>query len=291
MTDWPANTLVSTDWLYDHLSAPDVRIVDGSWYLPDAHRDPKQEYDNSHIPGAVFFDIDEICDTDSALPHMLPPPEKFSSRVRRMGLGDGNRVIVYDGAGLFSAARVWWMFKMMGHHDVAVLDGGFPKWRQEGKPTEDLPPATRERHFTARVNTLLLRACDDLARNLETGAEQIIDSRSPGRFQGHEAEPRPGVRAGHVPGSLNLHYKSLLQDDGTLVPPATIRDRFEAAGLDLTRPITTMCGSGVTAPILYLALSVIGVRDVAMFDGSWAEWGARNDLPVETGISKPAGAT
>ena len=273
--------VVSTQWLAEHLSAPDVRVVDASWYMPDAKRDPKAEYNEAHIPGAVYFNIDEISDSASPYPHMLPAPEKFASRVKAMGLGDGHRIVVYDGAGLFTAARVWWMFRVMGHEDVFVLDGGFPKWRAEGRPTEDLPPVHRTRHFTPRPNHLILRDADQIKENLKTKREQIVDARSPGRFSGSEPEPRPGVRSGHIPGSKNLHYQKLLNPDGTLRKPEALAAAFREAGIDVTKPVTASCGSGVTAAIILLALEAIDAPEGALYDGSWSEWGARAELPLE----------
>lgn len=278
------DALVSTAWLADHLSAPDVRVVDGSWYLPTDNRDPKAEYDSAHIPGAVFFDIDEIADTESDLPHMVPSAEKFAARVRRLGLGDGVKIVVYDGAGIASAARVWWMFRLFGHRDVAVLDGGLPKWRAEGRPIEDLPSMPRERHFTARLDSTLLRTVDQMRANLEAAGEQVVDARAAGRFQGTEPEPRPGLRGGHIPGSRNLPYRDLLDGaGGTLKNAEEIRAAFEAAGVDLRRPIVTSCGSGITACVLALGLHLVGHRRVAVYDGSWVEWGSLADTPVETG--------
>ena len=278
-----ASPLVSTKWLADHLDAPDVRVVDASWHMPAEGRNPYEEYCSAHIPGAVFFDIDSICDRDCDLPHMLPPAEMFSSRVRKLGLGNGNKIVVYDTKGLFSAARVWWMFRVMGHRDVCVLDGGFPKWRAEGHPVEDLPPRPRERHFIARVNRDLVRDIDQVKAACASGVEQVLDARGPGRFKGEEPEPREGMRAGHIPGSRNVPFPTLFQEDGTLKSPEDLSALFEGAGLDPDRPVITSCGSGVTACILTLALETIGKTDVAVYDGSWSEWGGRKDVEVETG--------
>ncbi|MBF9031193.1 3-mercaptopyruvate sulfurtransferase [Rhodobacterales bacterium HKCCE3408] len=276
-------TLVSTDWLDAHLSDPDLRILDGSWYLPDAGRDPKAEYDAGHIPGARFFDIDEISDTRSALPHMAPPPEKFMSRMRAMGVGDGHQVVVYDGAGIFSSARVWWLFKVMGKTDVAVLDGGLPKWKAEGRPLEDMPPIVRDRHMTASRQNHLVKDVTQVAAASKLGDWQIVDARSPARFRGEEKEPREGLRSGHIPGSLNVHYATLLNPDGTMKDESGLREAFSAAGVDLSKRIITSCGSGVTAAILMLALERLGHRDAALYDGSWSEWGQFEQLKVETG--------
>ncbi|SES28916.1 thiosulfate/3-mercaptopyruvate sulfurtransferase [Tranquillimonas rosea] len=276
-------TLVSTDWLSQHLNDPDLRIIDGSWYLPDAGRDPRVEYEAAHIPGARFVDLDELSDNRSDLPHMAPPPEKFMSRMRALGIGDGHQVVIYDGAGMFSAARFWWLFRLMGKTDVAVLDGGLPKWRAEDRPVEDLPPVVRDRHMTAVRQNHLVRDVTQVAAAAKLGEPQIVDARSPARFRGDEPEPRPGMRAGHIPGSANLHYAVLLNGDGTMKSPDDLRAAFKTAGIDLERPVVTTCGSGVTAAILSLALERLGHRDHALYDGSWSEWGMYSDLEVATG--------
>jgi len=282
MTYANPDSLVSTGWLEDHLNAPDIRIVDATYYLPMQGKDARAEYDERHIPGAVFFDIDEIADTSSDLPHMLPSPEKFAARVRKLGLGDGNRIIVYDSQGMMSAARVWWEFRVFGHKDVAVLDGGLPKWLAEGRPLEDLPPMPRERHFTARFDNSAVRDIVQMKENLKTGREQVLDARSAGRFNGTEPEIWPGRRSGHIPGSLNLPYTDLLDPQlKTFLPADHLLERFRAAGVDMTRPVVTTCGSGITACVLALALHLVGHKDVAVYDGSWAEWGRPGDTSVE----------
>lgn len=275
-------TLVSTAWLAAHLKDPDLRVLDASWYLSDKNRNPKSEYAEAHIPGARFFDIDEIADLRSELPHMVPTPEKFVSRLRAMGVGDGHQVVVYDGAGLFSAARVWWLFRLMGKLDVAVLDGGFPKWRAEGREVEDLPPIVRDRHMTVSRQNHLVKDVTQVAAAAKLGDWEIVDARSPSRFEGAEPEPRQGLRSGHIPGAKNLHYATLLKENGTMKSPEELEKAFAAAGVDPRKPVITTCGSGVTAAILSLALEVLGRRH-ALYDGSWAEWGMYNDLKVATG--------
>ncbi len=276
-------TLVSTDWLAAHLKDPDLRILDASWHMPGSGRDARAEYEAAHIPGARFFDIDEIADLRSDLPHMVPPVEKFIARMRAMGVGDGHQVVVYDSAGIFSAPRVWWLFRLMGKTDVAVLDGGLPKWQAEGRPVEDMPPVLRERHITVQRQAHLIKDVTQVAAASKLGDHEIVDARSPGRFRGEEPEPRAGLRAGHIPGSKNVHFRELLNEDGTMKPPEELRAAFEAAGVDLSKPVITTCGSGVTAAILSLALQRIGHERHAVYDGSWAEWGMYDDLKVATG--------
>jgi len=279
--------MVDTDWLASHLDAPDLIIFDASWHLPTAGRDAKAEYLAEHIPGALFFDIDDLTDEKSSLPHMLPSTVKFASRMKKMGIGDGMRIVVYDSLGLFSAARAWWTFRVMGHEDVAVLDGGLKKWKAEDRPLEDgMPPKRTERHFTPLKNSSLIRDMDDMKKAIAKRA-QIVDARPAARFEGTEPEPRPGLRSGHLPGSRNVPSQSLINADGTLKSEAELSKIFADAGIDWRQPVVTTCGSGVTASILSLALAVLGQTNAAVYDGSWAEWGSEGEgLPVETGPAR-----
>lgn len=282
MSDDP-KTLVSTQWLARHLKDPDLRVIDASWYLPEAGRDARAEYDAGHIPGARFFDIDDISDSRSELPHMAPPVEKFMSRLRAMGVGDGHQVVVYDGAGILSAPRVWWLFRLMGQNDVAVLDGGFPKWQAEGREIEDMPPVVRDRHMMVRFQNHLVRDVTQVSSASKLGDHVIVDARSAARFRGEAPEPREGLRKGHIPGSRSVPYTNLLNPDKTMKDPEACRGVFEAAGVDLSKPIITSCGSGVTAAILALALERLGHNQWSLYDGSWAEWGMFPTVPVATG--------
>ncbi|RNF34926.1 3-mercaptopyruvate sulfurtransferase [Paracoccus methylarcula] len=282
MQDDP-KTLVSTEWLGKHLNDPDLRVIDASWHMPATGRDARAEYDAAHIPGARFFDLDEISDKRSALPHMAPPVEMFISRMRAMGVGDGHQVVVYDNSDVRSAARLWWTFRLMGKTDVAVLDGGFAKWQAEGRPVEDMPPVLRDRHITVQRQAGLVRDVTQVAAASKLGDHEIIDARAPERFRGEADEPRPGLRAGHIPGARNLPFGHLLNKDGTMKSPDALRAAFEAAGVDLSKPAITSCGSGVTAAVLSLALERIGHRNHSLYDGSWTEWGSFPDLEIATG--------
>ena len=280
------DALVTTEWLAQHLGAPDLRVVDGSFTLPGVAPTARALYAQRHIPGAVFFDIDEIADETNPLPHMLPPPEKFALRMRKLGLGDGHKIVVYDSAGLSSAARPWWMLRVFDHQDVAILDGGLPKWLAEGRPVTDETPPPRERHFTARLNTLLVRDKGQILDNLTSRREQVIDARSRARFAGTADEPRPGLRRGHIPDSLNLPYDELIDPKRrTLLPAEALAARFTAAGLERGKPVVASCGSGVTACALAFGLHLLGWPDAAVYDGSWAEWGLPGDTPVATGAA------
>ena len=274
--------VVTTEWLAKHLGESDLRVVDGTWHMPQAKRDARAEFEAAHVPGATFFDIDAISDRSTTLPHMLPPAAQFGTAVGALGIGGGDRVVVYDVRGVVSAARVWWTFRAFGHDAVAVLDGGLKKWRAEGRPVERGAASPRAAAFTARPRPELVRDLDAMRANIGSRAAQVLDARSAGRFAGTEPEPRAGLRGGHIPGSLNLPYETLYEADGTLKSPDELRGAVAAAGVDLGRPIVTTCGSGVTASVLALTLYLLGRRDVAVYDGSWSEWGGRADTPIET---------
>jgi thiosulfate/3-mercaptopyruvate sulfurtransferase len=277
----PLPTVVSTEWLAKRLGEPDLRVLDGTWHMPQLKRDAQAEFVAAHIPGAVFFDIDRIADRATSLPHMLPTADEFAEAVGALGITSDDRIVVYDVRGVVSAARVWWTFRAFGHERVAVLDGGLRAWIAEGRPTDTGEPSPSRRQFRARLRPELVRDFDFMRRNVGTRVAQIVDARSRGRFEGTEPEPRAGLRGGQIPGSLNVPYETLYRPDGTLLPPDALRAAFGDAGIDLGKPITTTCGSGITASVLALALHVLGRPDVAVYDGSWTEWASRSDTQVE----------
>jgi thiosulfate/3-mercaptopyruvate sulfurtransferase len=272
--------LVSTDWLAEHLRDRNVIAVDGSFFLPTQQRNARAEYREGHIPGAVFFDIEAISDDSTDLPHMLPGPAHFGEAVGALGIGDGDTVVVYDSIGLYSAARVWWTFRIFGAKNVFILDGGLPKWKSEGRPLEKGDGKRTPKKFNAAMNVRAVAMLADVRMALTDDSAQIVDARSPERFAGTAPEPRPGLRPGHMPRSFNVPYGELIEN-GHLAPRARIEAAFKGAGVDLAKPIITSCGSGVTAAILTFALESIGKEPKGLYDGSWAEWGSRPDLPVE----------
>jgi len=270
--------LVSTEWLAAHLN--DVKVADASWYMPGEKRDPRTEFTERHIPGAVFFDIDAIADQTCGLPHMMPTPGAFSAAMTALGLRNGDTVVVYDGSGIFSAPRAWWALRSMGHEKVFVLDGGLPKWLREDRATTGDTSTPVPGSFTAAPVAALVRDYDAVLRHLQADDAQILDARSASRFTGEEKEPRAGLKSGHMPGAINLHYRALLTVEGTLKSDSDLHEIFARAGVELNAPIVTTCGSGISAAILMLALEKLGTDDVALYDGSWAEWGGRDGAPV-----------
>jgi len=279
--------LVGTAWLAAHLADPYVRVVDSSFKLPGITPTAREDYDRGHIPGAVFFDIDDICEPGTSLPHMIPSPELFARKIGALGISDDDRVVVYDSAGLSSAGRAWWMLRLFGHRDVALLDGGLPKWRAEGRPLDTVVPSPPVRRFTARFDPALVRGKPALLDNLTSRREQVVDARAAGRFDGTTPEPRAGMRSGHIPGSRNIPYE-LVTDPGSrqLKSADELTALFRDAGVALDRPVVTSCGSGVTACALAFALHLIGHPRAAVYDGSWSEWGLPGDTPVETGPAR-----
>lgn len=282
----PLPAVVTTEWLAASLGNPAIRVVDGSWYLPGTGRDAVSEYPAGHIPGAIFFDLDASSDPDTRLPHMLPPADRFAERMASLGLRDTDHIVVYDGSAQnLSAPRVWWMFRAFGHDRVSVLDGGIGKWRREHRPIEQGIVILPRGAFTARLNREAVRDLESVRANIDRAVEQLVDTRSAGRFAGVEPEPRPGLRGGHIPGSVNLPFTDLVRPDGTILPAEELRRRLVMAGVDLSKPVVASCGSGTSACALVLGLHLIGHTQTAVYDGAWAEWGGRADTPVESQLT------
>lgn len=279
------DALVSTEWLAGEIGAPDLRIVDATLVLPEAGRDPAAEFEAEHIPGAVYFNLAELRDTNDPLPSMLPPAEKFASRMQALGLGDGSRIVVYDNSPWKTAARAWWMLKIFGSHDVAILDGGLPKWKAEGRALESGKPSVRHRHFTVWQDETAARTKADLLANLGHEVNEVVDARSSSRFTGEEPETRADVASGHIPGSRNLPYSRLFNADGTWKQGDALRAAFTDAGVNLDKPMITTCGSGVTAAVVLFGAHLLGKTDVGLYDGSWSEWGADPATPKATGAA------
>ncbi|MBP7951977.1 MAG: 3-mercaptopyruvate sulfurtransferase [Sphingorhabdus sp.] len=277
--------LVTTEWLAKEIGASDLRVVDATKFLPDMNRDARGEYEGGHIPGAIFMDLADLIDSNSDVENTVPPPEKFASRMQSLGLGDGSRIVLYDDSPLKSAARAWFLLNMFGVHDVAILDGGMAKWRAEGRELQSGAGALRHRHFTVWPDNSKLRSKADMLANLDSKAELVVDARPAARFTGAEAEPRPGMAAGHIPGSCNVPHGQMFNADGTWKQGGDLRAAFTSAGVDLTRPIVTSCGSGMTGAVLLFGLRLLGKNDLALYDGSWAEWGMDPNTPKQTGAS------
>ena len=278
--------LVTTQWLGENLRMPELRIIDASWYMPAENRNCFAEFKKKHIPGAQFFDIDEISDSFSELPHMAPDLEKFTSRTRKLGISDGTKVVIYDSAGMFSAPRVWWLFGLFNKENVAVLDGGLPKWEREGRELSSTPRAPRDRHLTLTRREGWSKTVSEVAQASKLRTAKILDARAPERFQGNDEEPRQGLRSGHIPGSKNLFYKELLTTEGTYKDPQTLRQIFTSKGVTDDDAIITSCGSGVTAAVISLGLEIAGFKNHSLYDGSWSEWGGNALLAIETGPEK-----